>query len=135
MSHSIVSPVESVAFHRLVSRAPRHLGASLLGRAGLEPLSGQRAGLGTYGAGEMFAVPFWPERGMERRLEEPESAAKGVRKGWVGLALGALGYGLVGWVLMAGTGLTVLEWQFWAMFGPIFVGGEMAVREISRAGD
>lgn len=132
MANSIASPIESVAFNRLVCRAPRHLGASLLGRPQFHPAS-QRVGPGAYGAGEMFAVPFWPERGMES--QEEGTGETGVRRGWTGLVLGALGYGLAGWVLMAGTGLTVLEWQFWAMFGPVFIGGELALREIRRAGE
>lgn len=38
--------------------------------------------------------------------------------------LAAAAYGLLGFSLMLDLGSTPLEWQFWAVFGPIFGAGE-----------
>ena len=51
------------------------------------------------------------------------------RLGWSGVAIAA--YGFFGLLLSLDTGFGPWNWQFWMVFGPLFVAGELAARELS----
>lgn len=42
--------------------------------------------------------------------------------------LAAVGYGVVGLCLSFDTGFAPWQWQFWLMFAPLFIAGELAWR-------
>ena len=48
---------------------------------------------------------------------------------WSGVAVA--GYCILGLWLSVDTGFAPWNWQFWMVFGPLFVAGELAGRELS----
>ena len=42
-------------------------------------------------------------------------------------------YGVLGLTLSFDTGFAPWQWQFWVMFAPLFIAGELAWREIQRS--
>jgi hypothetical protein len=51
------------------------------------------------------------------------------RTGWGGVAVAS--YCIFGFWLSLDTGFAPWNWQFWTVFGPFFVAGELAVGELS----
>lgn len=51
---------------------------------------------------------------------------------WIGAGAGLAYVGLGLW-LAFDTGYLVWHWQFWVMFAPLLIAGELAVRQVSRS--
>jgi len=47
-------------------------------------------------------------------------------------AVGIAAYAVIGLLLSCDTGFAPWQWQFWLMFAPLFIAGELAWREIVR---
>lgn len=69
------------------------------------------------------------------RLAEAAQERVGRRRQFRAGFVAALAYIGVGLGLAFDTGYLVWNWQFWVMFAPLLIAGELAVREISRSGD
>jgi hypothetical protein len=54
------------------------------------------------------------------------------RIGWSGFAIAS--YCVFGFWLALDTGFAPWNWQFWMAFGPLFIAGELATRELSARG-
>jgi len=53
------------------------------------------------------------------------------RQLWINAAL-VTGYSTIGFLLIWHTGFVPWHWQFWVMFTPIFVAGEVGVHALRR---